>query len=60
MPERQATIPERRDFSEFPLHIGDWSGRRGILDKIYLDALDLTDYLLIDYARTGARFPVNF
>jgi exosortase D (VPLPA-CTERM-specific) len=60
MPERQSTIPERRDFSEFPLHIGDWSGRRGILDPIYLDALDLTDYLLIDYARAGAGFPINF
>lgn len=60
VPERQSRIPERTDFSQFPMQVADWSGRRGVLDKIYLDALDLTDYLLVDYARSGAAFPVNF
>jgi exosortase D (VPLPA-CTERM-specific) len=60
MPERQSTIPNRRDFSEFPMQVADWGGHRGILDKIYLDALDLTDYLLVDYARASASAPINF
>jgi exosortase D (VPLPA-CTERM-specific) len=60
MPERVSTIPERRDFAEFPTHVADWNGHRGVLDKIYLDALDLTDYLLVDYARAGGGVPINF
>jgi exosortase D (VPLPA-CTERM-specific) len=59
MPERQSTIPDRKDFAEFPLQVADWGGHRGILDKIYLDALDLSDYLLVDYVRAGGSLPIN-
>ncbi len=60
MPERQSNIPERRDFSEFPMQVAGWDGHRGVLDGIYLDALDLTDYLLVDYVRAGGNSPINF
>jgi exosortase D (VPLPA-CTERM-specific) len=59
VPERQATIPNRKEFSEFPMQVADWGGHRGILDKVYLDALDLTDYLVADYVR-GGGYPINF
>jgi exosortase D (VPLPA-CTERM-specific) len=60
MPERQSSIPDRKDFLDFPMQVGDWRGHRGVLDRIYLDALDLTDYLLVDYVRVGGSFPINF
>jgi exosortase D (VPLPA-CTERM-specific) len=60
MPERQSIIAARSDFSEFPMRVADWSGRRGLLDKIYLDALDLTDYVLVDYLRPDGNTPINF
>jgi exosortase D (VPLPA-CTERM-specific) len=60
MPERQSTIPDREDFAQFPTQVGDWTGRRGVLDKVYLDALDLTDYLLVDFVRAAGAYPINF
>lgn len=60
MPERQSTIPDRQDFAQFPTRVGTWSGHRGVLDKVYLDALDLTDYLLVDFARAAGTYPINF
>ena len=47
--QRTEFVPERRDFAEFPLVIGDWRGRPDRLEQIYLDALKLDDYLITDY-----------
>ena len=58
MPERTEQAPQRASLVEFPVTVGEWSGRRGAIDDIYLDALKLDDYLLNDYAR-GLRPPVN-
>jgi exosortase D (VPLPA-CTERM-specific) len=60
MPQRPTTVPARHDFTEFPMRLANWSGHREVLDKIYLDALDLTDYIVADYGRPGARAPINF
>lgn len=32
-----------------PLHLGDWSGHRRVLDADVVDALGLTDYVVTDY-----------
>jgi EpsI family protein len=53
MPRPQEIIPERASFSDFPLEIGAWSGRRRPLERTYLDALKLDDYMLADYAKDG-------
>lgn len=47
--ERQEVIPERSLFSDFPLHLNNWNGQHQILEQIYVDALKLTDYALINY-----------
>jgi exosortase D (VPLPA-CTERM-specific) len=58
IPERSEVSPSRAALVEFPLTVGDWSGRRGAIEDIYLDALKLDDYLLNDYARSSGP-PVN-
>lgn len=59
LPNREETPPERADFAAFPLELGEWRGRADRMEQIYLDALKLSDYALIDYRR-GDGAPVNF
>ncbi|MGE0485925.1 MAG: VPLPA-CTERM-specific exosortase XrtD [Gammaproteobacteria bacterium] len=58
LPEREEIPPARVAFGELPLQLDGWSGRRGALEPVYLDALKLDDYALIDYRRGGST--VNF
>lgn len=70
LPKRLEVRPPRADFSEFPLRIGSWHGRRQVLEAIYLDTLKLDDYLLADFATdapggepgglAAGATPVNF
>ena len=46
--ERNRT-PLARPLSGFPENIGGWTGKRQVMEKIYLDGLELTDYLLADF-----------
>jgi exosortase D (VPLPA-CTERM-specific) len=52
-------IPLRQPFSAFPVQVGEWQGERQVMEKMYLDVLCLSDYLLIDY-RNGKQQSVNF
>lgn len=45
--------PQRADFSSFPMKLGDWQGKSSSMEKIYLDALKLDDYILADYVKDG-------
>ena len=47
-----------RPFSSFPGSLGDWSSKRQALEQIYLDDLNLSDYLLADF-RNGRGETVN-
>ncbi len=58
-PTARVATPPRVAFDAFPSTIGSWSGRRASLEKFYLDALRLDDYVLLDYhSESGAN--VNF
>ena len=59
LPNRVETTPERVGFSALPLKVGAWEGRAESMEAIYLDALKLSDYALINYRR-GDGAPVNF
>ena len=59
LPERSEIIPNRVSFEEFPMNIGGREGRKNELENIYLDALKLSDYILVDYVGKGDR-PINF
>jgi exosortase D (VPLPA-CTERM-specific) len=60
LPQRQDATLVRHELTEFPMQVGNWTGHRQFLDKIYLDALLLTDYILADYTQPGAATPINF
>lgn len=57
--EREEVVPERTDFSQFPLKFEGWTGRKDRLDSIYIDALKFDDYFIADYIGPDGR-PVNF
>lgn len=57
---REDFIPNRQAFLNFPLSLGEWQGRHEYLTKNYLDALKLTDYTIINYAKTDTRESINF
>ena len=58
VPERPEIAPARREFIEFPNNLGELTGTRETLDRVFLDALQLDDYLLMNY-RDAADIPVN-
>lgn len=50
--------PARQSLLEFPLQLGDWQGVSSAMERQYLDALQLDDYVLADYV-TAEKVPVN-
>lgn len=52
-PSRVESVPARPPFVDFPMRLDEWSGRADALEPVYLEALDLGDYLLADYGRGG-------
>ena len=52
-------VPSVKPLGEFPTEIGEWKGKKGVLPKRFLDALDLSEYVLIDYIDSKGR-PINF
>lgn len=53
-------IPQRKAFLNFPLHLDGWQGQRDVIDQKYLDALKLTDYIIVNYMTPDAKSSVNF
>lgn len=46
---RDHRTPLAKPFSQFPETVGDWTGKRQGMEKMFLDALHLSDYLLADF-----------
>jgi EpsI family protein len=42
-----------------PLLIGDWTGREEMIEKVYLDVLKVSDYLLASFSRPTDPAPVG-
>lgn len=65
LPKRVEERPPRADFVSFPMRVGDWRGRRGRLESVYVDTLKMDDYILADFidsrppATGSAVAPVN-
>jgi exosortase D (VPLPA-CTERM-specific) len=53
LPQRVEIRPARSEFSDFPLQLGEWVGRRNSMESVYLDELKLDDYLLADFVPAG-------
>lgn len=52
-------IPITRSLSQFPLEVGKWKGTREPMEQMYIDELDLSDYVIIDYRDPKGK-NVNF
>ncbi len=61
LPHRGEAVPAHRALIDFPMTLAGRTGVRESIDTIYLDTLQLDDYLLANYARAGSdEPPVNF
>ncbi|MDQ1362237.1 MAG: hypothetical protein QG652_97, partial [Pseudomonadota bacterium] len=60
MPERKDIIPERQQYSSFPMQLGEWSGKAGIMEQDIIDTLGLDDYIMADYSNSQNQDSVNF
>ncbi len=48
--KRQEVIPERSSFAFFPERLGEWQGKLGKLDDIFIEGLEgLSDHVIGDY-----------
>lgn len=57
--EFREKIPIAKSFDQFPAQIGGWSGTRRIMEQNFVDGLDLSDYIIIDYKNKQGKL-VNF
>lgn len=56
--QEEFSPPSRQSLSEFPLRLAAWEGVAAPMERQYLDALQLDDYVLADYTAPD-RPPVN-
>jgi len=56
--EFREKIPPAKSFALFPLQVGDWVGKRDVMEEKFVKELDLSDYVIVDYVN-GSR-AVNF
>ncbi len=57
-PEEFPPPPSRQQLVDFPLRLGGWTGVTAPMERQYLDALALDDYVMADYTAADRR-PVN-
>ncbi len=58
IPRAIEIIPKRINFAYFPMSFGGWVGHKDSLEGIYVDALKLDDYLLVNFSEISVP-PVN-
>jgi exosortase D (VPLPA-CTERM-specific) len=57
--QRAEPVIEREPLATFPMEVDGWQGERGRIEQIYLDQLQLDDYIIADY-RSESGDGVNF
>ena len=57
--EFREKIPIKKSFDHFPLKLGEWSGRRQSMEQRFLNILDLSDYVIVNYRNPDGR-EINF
>jgi len=48
--DREEIVPPRNVLSTFPLRIGDWRGHEQAMEQVYLEQLQVDDYLMASYS----------
>lgn len=57
--EFREAIPMSKGFDSYPMAVGQWRGTPQVMEQQFINALDLTDYIMADY-RDGKGRSVNF
>ena len=57
--EFRENIPPNKSLSQFPLKIDGWSGKRAPMEQRFVDALDFSDYVIVDYQNSSGK-QINF
>jgi EpsI family protein len=57
--ERESVSPPRTSFADMPMNIGDWSGRNVPVEQIYINQLQMEDWLSASYTRDAQTSPVD-
>jgi EpsI family protein len=52
-------IPIKKSFDQFPVQFGEWRGSRQTMEQKFIDELDLSGYVIIDY-KNRQKKEVNF
>lgn len=53
--EFREAVPARVPLNAYPLRLGAWQGERQVMEKRFVDLLDLTDYILADYRNPSGK-----
>jgi exosortase D (VPLPA-CTERM-specific) len=56
--EFREKIPPAKSFATFPTEVGGWTGKRDVMESKFVQELDLSDYVIVDY-QNGSK-GVNF
>jgi len=57
--EFREKIPIAKSFNQFPTEIGEWTGKRQVMEQQFLDRLYFSDYIITDYRNSQGK-EVNF
>lgn len=57
--EFREKIPPSQAFSQWPLEIDGWKGKRQVMEERFILELDLSDYVIVDYANAKGQM-INF
>jgi exosortase D (VPLPA-CTERM-specific) len=52
-------LPQRLEFSDFPMRIGDWSGRKHLISREILDELWADDYLSATFQHVDFNYRIQ-
>jgi EpsI family protein len=53
--EFREKVPISQPFELFPLQVGEWTGTRELMEKRFVDSLDLSDYVIVNYRNPSGR-----
>ena len=56
--EFREKIPPAKSFASFPTQVGEWTGKRDVMEEKFIKELDLSDYVIVDYV--NGSHAVNF
>ncbi len=58
--EKEQVIPDRETFESFPMDLEGWTGRDELMEQRFVEVLDFTDYIMVNYTRPDDAIPVQF